>query len=92
MKSLEKAGRKIEQATKGNDTETPPKPVEKPKVIETTEKTESQTPKMEEQHVEAKPLTIEEKAETTEPEKPNEGSLEVTIKIKTPKKKKKIQD
>ena len=35
---------------------------------------------------------MEQNAEAVEPEKPNEGTVEVTVKIKTPKKKEKSQD
>ena len=35
---------------------------------------------------------MEQNSEATEPGKPNEGSVEVTVKIKTPKKKEKSQD
>ena len=94
--ALEIAGEKIEQATKGNVLEPTEKPVEKPQAEEATEKTEIQTPKKEEKTeektVETKDSTMEQNAEAVEPEKPNEGSVEVTVKIKTPKKKEKSQD
>jgi len=35
---------------------------------------------------------MEQNAESMEPDKPNEGFVEVTVKIKTPKKKEKSQD
>ena len=96
VKSLEIAGKKIEQATKGNVIEHTEKPIEKPQAQEAAKKTEIQTPekeeKTEEKTVETKQLTMK-KTEAVEPEKPNEGSVEVTVKIKTPKKKKeKSQD
>jgi len=47
VKSLEIAGEKIEQATKGNVTENPEKAVEKPEAKEASEKPEIQTPKKE---------------------------------------------
>ena len=93
MKSLEIAGEKIEQATKGNALKPIEKPVEKPQAQETTEKPEIQTPKKEEKTeektIETKNSTMQQNAETAEPEKPNEGNVEVTVKIKTPKKKEK---
>ena len=45
-----------------------------------------------EKTVENKDSTAEQKAEAVEPEKPEEGNVEVTVKIKTPKKKEKKQD
>ena len=48
VKQLEIAGKKIEQATKGNVIEPTEKPVEKPQAQEAAEKTEIQTPKKEE--------------------------------------------
>jgi len=97
MKQLEIAEQKIEQATKGNVIEPTEKTVEEPQAEEAAEKTETQTPKKEEtpeeKTTETKQSTIEQNAEAVEPEKSNEGSVEVTVKIKTPKKKKeKSQD
>jgi len=93
VKSLEIAGEKIEQATKGNVLEPTEKAVEKPQAEEVAEKTENQTSKKEEKTeqktIETKQLKMEQNAEAVEPEKPNEGFVEVTIKIKTPKKKEK---
>ncbi len=96
VKSLEIASKKIEQATKGNILELPEKPVEKPQAQEAAEKTEIQAPKKEEKTeektIETKQSTMEQNAEAVEPEKPKEGSVEVTVKIKPPKKKEKSQD
>ena len=96
VKSLEIAGEKIEQATKGNVLEPTEKAVEKPQAEEAAEKTEIQTPKKEEKTeektIETKDSTMKQNAEAVEPEKPNEGSVEVTVKIKTPNKKEKSQD
>jgi len=93
VKSLEIAGEKIEQATKGNPLQPTEEQVEKPQAQEVTKKTEIQTPKKEEKTeektVETKNSPMQQNAETAEPEKPDEGAVEVTVKIKTPKKKEK---
>jgi len=96
VKQLEIAGKRIEQATKGNVIEPTDKPVENPQAQEAAEKTEIQTPKKEEkteENVETEQLRMEQNEDAVEPENPNEGSVNVTVKIKTPKKKKeKSQD
>ncbi len=96
VKSIERAGQKIEQATKGNDTATQKTIAQKPEAEKTTVKTSIQTPKKEgraeEKDVETKQLPMEEKTEEAEPEKPDEGKVEVTVKIKTPDKKPKSND
>jgi membrane protein len=93
VKSIVTAGEKIEQATKGNIPEPKEKAAEKSQAQDETEKTETQTPtkeeKTEEKTIETKDSTIEQKTEAVEPENPNEGDVEVTIKIRTPKKKEK---
>ena len=70
--------------------------IEKPQAKEAVEKTEIQTPKKEEKTeekiIETKQLTMKQNAEAVEPDKPNEGFVEVTVKIKTPDKKQKSQD
>jgi hypothetical protein len=48
--------------------------------------------KTEEKIIETKQLTMKQNAEAVEPDKPNEGFVEVTVKIKTPDKKQKSQD
>ena len=95
VKSIEKAGEKIEQATKGNVLEPIEKAFEKPQAKEAAEKTEIQTPKeekTEEKIVETKQLAMKQNAEAEEPEKPNGSLVEVTVKINTPDKKQKNQN
>ncbi len=91
VKQLEIAGKRIEQATKGNVIEHTDRLIEKPQTQKSAEKTAIQIPaeeeKLPEKTVETEQLTVK-KTEAVEPEEPNEGSVEVTVKIKTPKKKK----
>ena len=91
VKQLEIAGKRIEQATKGNVIEHTDRLIEKPQTQKAAEKTAIQIPAEEEKPpektVETEQLTVK-KTEAVEPEEPNEGSVEVTVKIKTPKKKK----
>ncbi len=87
---IEKAGEKIEQATRGKVIEAPEKKIEKAQAKEATEKPLKQM-KGEETGVETKD-SIENKEETGEPEKPDEGSVEVSVKIKTPEKKQKSEE
>jgi membrane protein len=79
VKSLEKAGEAIEQATKENDTETQVEKAAKPESNKVAEKTEIKPPHKEENQAEnvsqEEQAIEEEKAEAEEPKNTDEGSI-----------------
>lgn len=94
VKFLNSAQERIENATKGNEInqDIPPES----KVKESPEKKEIQPSneeqKTQEENVEVTHLEAEKKADTVESKNPNEGNVEVTVKIKRPDKKKQAQN
>jgi len=94
LRSLEAAGEMIEQATKGYDVDQVEVAI-KPKVKETPDETKIQAPMKEEKaerSIEAESPIVENKTGIVEPKEPDEGSVEVTVKIKSPRKKQSPRD
>ncbi len=89
LKPLEVAGEKIEEAAFGPPPETPEKAAEKDEA-EITAKPEVEEEKKE--AVKTQEPTLEMKEEAAEPENPDEGVVEVSIRIKQPRKKRKSED
>ncbi|MGA2385869.1 MAG: YihY/virulence factor BrkB family protein [Candidatus Bathyarchaeia archaeon] len=87
---LEKAGEKIEDAVLGPLAESPEKPAEKAET-QPAEKPEVQVDKKEETaKTEASP--VEKKQKEAEPENLDEGVVEVSVKIKPPRKKRESEE
>jgi membrane protein len=87
VKPLERAGERIEQATKGTDDEPTQKQVEEQPMVKPSKQKESE--RIEEKIAEPKEATNENKSQPRENQNQDEGMVEVSVKIKKPENKQK---
>jgi uncharacterized BrkB/YihY/UPF0761 family membrane protein len=87
VKPIERAGERIEQATKGADAEPPQKQVEEQPMAKTPEQKDGE--RIKEKKAEPKEVTKESKSQPKELQNQDERLVEVSVKIKTPEKKQK---